>query len=272
MSTQSTAGGGTDRVRCHLDSEGIATITFHRPEVMNALDLDDMAIFATLVEKLHERSQTDADDLRVVLITGSGREAFCAGGDLLSLADKRSAADGALLSNRMGDALRALEDLPVPIIAAINGYALGGGSEIALACDIRVASEDAKLGLVHLRLGLTPGWGAGQRLLRTVGYGRALDMLLAARAYSGTELRELGLVQHVAPPGEALPAARDIATRIAANDCDAVRAIKALLRDGLRMPYDEALAAERERFPALWEAKAHWAAVDHFLTRKQRKP
>lgn len=258
-----------DAVRLDVDAGGIATVTFDRPDVLNALDFAAMERFAAIVAGLHDRLADRASPERVVILTGAGRAAFSSGGDVRALAAHRGAADGARLGRIMGDALLALERLPVPVIAAVNGYALGGGSEIALACDLRVVAEDVKLGLVHATLALIPGWGAGQRLLRLVGYGRALDMLLAARPYSAAELQALGVVHHVAPPGEALAAARALAGRIAAHDAATVRAIKGLLRDGCTLPYDEALAAERARFPELWASEAHWVAVDRFLARKR---
>jgi enoyl-CoA hydratase len=259
----------SDPVHLDRDDAGIATVTFDRPDVLHALDFPAMDHFAAIVSELHARCADQAAPVRVVILTGAGRAAFSSGGDQRALAGHRSAAGGERLARTMGDALLALEQLPVPVIAAVNGYALGGGSEIALACDLRVVAEDVKLGLVQAGLGLTPGWGAGQRLLRLVGYGRALDMLLAARPYSAAELQALGVVQHVAPPGEALTAARALAVRIAALDPATVRAVKGLLRDGCTLPYEEALAAERARFPALWAGEAHWQAVERFLTRKR---
>jgi enoyl-CoA hydratase len=259
----------TDAVHLDVDAGGIATVTFDRPDVLNALDFAAMERFAAIVAGLNDQLADHASPVRAVILTGAGRAAFSSGGDVRALAEHRGAADGARLGRIMGDALLALERLPVPVIAAVNGYALGGGSEIALACDLRVVAEDVKLGLVHATLALIPGWGAGQRLLRLVGYGRALDMLLAARPYSAAELQALGVVHHVAPPGEALPAARALAARIVAHDAATVRAIKGLLRDGCTLPYDEALAAERARFPELWASEAHWLAVDRFLARKR---
>jgi enoyl-CoA hydratase len=254
----------------HLDRDaGVATVTFDRPDVLNAMDFPAMERFAAIVADLHDQLADHASPIRVVILTGAGSQAFSSGGDQRALSTHRGAADGARLGRIMGDALLALERLPVPVIAAVNGYALGGGSEIALACDLRVVAEDVKLGLVHATLALIPGWGGGQRLLRLVGYGRAIDMLLAARPFSAAELQALGVVQYVAPPGEALPAARALAGRIAALDAATVRAIKGLLRDGCTLPYDEALAAERARFPELWASAPHWDVVDRFLARKR---
>ncbi|WP_428261471.1 enoyl-CoA hydratase/isomerase family protein [Haliangium sp.] len=256
-------------VRLERGSDGVATIIFDRPEVLNALDFAAMQQFADIVSDLGDALAAPDADVRVLILTGAGRDAFCSGGDVRALAEHRGATDGARLGRIMGDALWALERLPIPVIAAINGYALGGGTEIALACDLRVVAEDVRFGLVHASLALIPGWGAGQRLLRQIGYGRAMDMLLAARPYSAAELFELGVIQHIAPPGEALDRARALAEHVAGLDAATVRAVKGLLHDGCTLPYDEALTAERARFPGLWAADAHWHAVDRFLSRKR---
>jgi enoyl-CoA hydratase/carnithine racemase len=280
----------TPTLLIHHDALGIATLTFNRPEVHNALDWPTMGAFAAAVEALHARAgaggdiradgntRADGDDrpgraaeavpsLRAVILTGAGTEAFCSGGDQRALHTFLAESDGARLAATMGDALLRLEQLPVPVIAAVNGYALGGGSEIALACDLRVVAEDVRFGLVHLRLGLIPGWGGGQRLQRLVGYGRALHMLVTAQPFGATALVELGLACQVTPPGAALPAARALAAEITAADPATVRAVKRLLQAGRSLPYPQALAEERALFPALWAAEAHIRAVAGFVER-----
>lgn len=243
--------------------EGIGVITFNRPQARNALNLAAMRRFAETVEALH-----GLDDLRAVVVTGAGRDSFCAGGDLVELAGMPTESDAFGFITLMGDALRRLESLPVPVIAAINGYALGGGSEIAVACDLRVVDESAQMGFVQMKMALTPGWGAGQRLLRLVGYGRALDILLHARPMHAPELLALGLASQVAPTGQALDAALTLARQIAQLPAEVVRATKRLLWAGLTQPYDDALRAERDLFPALWAAEPHLAAVEKFLKRR----
>jgi len=168
----------------------------------------------------------------------------------------------------MGDALRQLELLPVPVIAAINGYALGGGSEIALACDLRVADETARLGFVQIKRGVVPGWGGGQRLLRLVGYARALDWLVRGHALKAPELLSAGLVNRVAPAGQALDAALMLAGEIVTQDADAVRALKSLLQAGLTQPYDTALLTERSFFPPLWEGETQVRTLQAFLNKR----
>ena len=245
--------------------DGVAVLTFNRPQAMNALDLATMRRFAGLVDDL-----AGENDLRAVVLAGAGTRAFCSGGDLVELSRYPAAGDARDMIDLMGDALLALERLPVPVIAAVNGYALGGGSEIALACDMRIVDGKARLGLVHIRMGVTPGWGAGQRLLRLVGYPRAMEFLLRGHVMDPDELVALGLVNRVVEEGAALPAALDLARDIAQKPPRVVRAIKTLLQAGLNEPYEAALAAERDVFPPLWADEPHLSAVDEFL-KKQLK-
>ncbi|MCB0216970.1 MAG: enoyl-CoA hydratase/isomerase family protein [Caldilineae bacterium] len=250
-------------------ASGISSITFNRPQRLNALDWPAMERFAEAVAELGRRcaatGSDPADGPRVVVLTGAGGRAFCSGGDQHALHTRLGADEGLRLARVMGDALLALERLPIPSVAAVDGFALGGGSEIALACDLRVVSEDVKFGLVHLKLGLVPGWGAGQRLLRLVGHARAAQMLLAARPYSAAELLQLGLVNHVTLPRRAYATGLALAEDIAAADPSTVRAVKQLLLAGRDLPYAEALDFERTLFPGLWAAEAHVRSVDRFM-------
>ncbi|NWF68124.1 MAG: enoyl-CoA hydratase/isomerase family protein [Chloroflexi bacterium] len=243
---------------------GARVLTINRPQALNALDLATMQAFATAV------GQVAADDsLQVLVVTGAGRSAFCSGGDLSELSTRVTGEEALAMTTLMGDALRRLEDLPIPVIAAVNGYALGGGSEIALACDLRVVDAKARLGFAQGKMALIPGWGGGQRLLRLVGYARALEFLLNAHTLYADDLKALGLANRVAMDGHALDEALQWARQIAALPRDLLRAQKALLQAGLRRTYDDALTLERNLFPALWESEAHWEAVKAFLQRKK---
>ncbi len=248
-----------------LSPEGIATITINRPEAHNALDLETMRQFAGLIPPLAHDSR-----VRALILTGAGRVAFCSGGDVVELSRHPSAEDAAYMIGLMGEALLALERLPVPVIAAINGYALGGGSEIAVACDLRIMEEQARMGFVQARMGLTPGWGGGQRLMRLAGYAKALEILLDARAMNPQDLLACGLVNRVVPTGEALPQALELAQRVAQLPASVVRTIKSLLQTGTNQPYERALRHERALFPALWASEAHRNAVEQFLNRDRR--
>ncbi len=243
----------------------VATITFNQPNARNALPLAGMEAFAAVVERLA------ADDaLRAVILTGADKQAFCAGGDLSDLAPMTSVADGERVGRVMGDALLSLEGLPVPVIAAMNGYALGGGCEIALACDLRVVDESVRFGAVHQQVGLIPGWGGGQRLLRAVGYARAMDLLLTAQVLNARDMLRLGLAQRVVADGEAYEGAWVLVQAFEDAPLEVVRAIKSLLRAGARFPYNEALDEEHALFPDLWAGDAHIKAVEKFLNRKPK--
>ncbi len=242
--------------------DGVTVLTINRPAARNALDLATMRDLAAAIADLAANPS-----LRAVVLTGAGIDAFCSGGDLLELSRFPSMDDALNMISIMGDALLTLERLPVPVIAAINGYALGGGSEVALACDLRIVDANTRMGFVQVRMALTPGWGAGQRLLRVVGYARAMDMLLSGRIMNAAELLESGLVNRVVERGAALSTALDYAHQIAANPPDVVRGIKALLQAGLNQPYEAALQTERDIFPPLWAAEPHLQAVEAFLNR-----
>lgn len=245
------------------DADGIAVLTFNRPHVRNALTLESMRQFHGVIESL-----VDDPSLRALILTGAGRDAFCSGGDLIDLQGRPTEADAREFITVMGDALATMERLPVPVIGAIHGYALGGGSEIAVACDLRIVDEAAQMGFVQVRMALTPGWGGGQRLMRIVGYSRALWILLEGRPMGADELLAFGLAHQVAPRAQALDAALALARRIAQHPPAVVASIKRVLWAGLTQSYADALQAERDVFPALWAAEDHLRAVETFLSRR----
>jgi enoyl-CoA hydratase len=244
-----------------LDNKGIGTLIVNRPHVRNAFNWATMEAFADLIEELYAQP-----NLRVLIVSGTGK-AFVSGGDLSELQHYPLPEHGERLARIMGDALQRFEALPCPTIAAINGPARGGGAEVAMACDIRVIAEDATIGFVHTRLGIITAWGGGQRLLRTVGYARALELLTTGRILSATEAQTLGLVNTIAPEDSALNVAREIAGQVAANPLDCVQATKRFLRIGLAEPEPVALAVERAEFPALWDTEFRRAAVQKFLNK-----
>lgn len=243
---------------------GMVTLTINRPEARNALDWEAQSLFLQ-----HLRQLAVDSSVRVLIITGAEEKAFCAGGDVVELADYRQPSDGMRLSAGMTEALQVLENAPFPSIAAINGHAIGGGSEIALACDLRIISQQAQLGFVQLSLGLTPGWGAGQRLVRAVGYSRALQIALNAQLITAEVALQWGLVNEIATPNLVLHQAHQWATRIIEWDQTAVAALKRVLRYALLLPHTEAQAAEHAEFAPLWASDAHWQAVEAFLARKR---
>lgn len=244
---------------------GIALLKVDRSQVRNALNFQAMGDFASCIEQAHQM-----EDLRTLILTGEG-DSFIAGGDLKELHDYDNHSDAENLMKLVGNALHRLEALPCPTIAAINGPARGGGAEIALACDFRVMSADADLGLVQVTLGLTPGWGAGGRLLRLIGYSIAMELLMTGRVLDAQEARAYGLVNRIAPPGTALPAAIELAREIGQMPATAVQAIKRILRAGIILPAGAASALERSEFPPLWVAEEHRLAVERFLNRSEHK-
>lgn len=248
------------------NNQTIAILQFNRPQVMNALNRQAMNEFAECVRRV----QDDAS-IRALILTGAGERAFCSGGDLSELSALTSEAEAWEFSQLMTNALADLEALPIPVIGAINGYALGGGSEIALACDMRIVDQSAKLGFVQARLALTPGWGAGNRLLRAVGYAQAMELLLRASPLSADDLVRLRLVNQVTEQGKALDSARQLAHVIAGWDADVVRGIKRLLRAGVEQSPAEARQIEADIFPPLWASQAHLDAVEQFLTKQSQK-
>jgi enoyl-CoA hydratase/carnithine racemase len=252
----------TDSLQTKKYENGVLVITFNRPRALNALNLETMQTFRSTVHEL-----TDDESLRVLILTGAGSRAFCSGGDLLELSQRSSEDDAREFIRIMGDALLTLERLPVPVIAAINGFALGGGSEIALACDMRIVDAKVKLGLVQIGMALTPGWGAGQRLLRIVGYSKTMELLLKGEILAANDLAALGLANHIAPEGKALNFANEIAERPA----HVVRGIKLLLQAGLNYNYEAALKIEQDIFPPLWAAEAHSQAVEEFFKGQETK-
>lgn len=242
----------------------IALITLNRPHAMNALSISATEQFA---EKVHKLTRTPL--VRVVVLTGAGEKAFCSGGDLAELRDKTRYADIQPTFDRVFETLNTLENLPIPIIGAVNGYALGGGSEIALACDMRVLDETAKLGFVQINMGLTTGWGAGQRLLRLVGYPKALELLLEGKPISAQTAYALGLANRIVPAGTATQHALEWAQSLANRPPDVVRSLKQLLRAGITRSATDSIAIERAVFAPLWEAEAHLSAVEAFFNRKE---
>lgn len=246
-----------------IDGQGVGLITVHRPQVRNALNWAAMDAFAQAVEQAHALG-----NLCALIVAGLGK-AFVSGGDLSELQHYPSRADGLHLSQVMGDALARLEALPCPTIAAINGPARGGGAEIAVACDLRVIAEDADIGFVHARLGIVPAWGGGQRLLRLVGYARALELIASGRVLTAGEALAERLADFLSPVGEALATARQVAARFGANPPAAVRAAKRLLRFGLSHANEDAFQAERAEFPWLWDSEYRREAVRRFLSRSK---
>ncbi len=246
-----------------INTAQIGILKVHRPHVRNALSWEAMQAFSDAVETARQAN------LRALIVTGGG-QAFIAGGDLKQLADYPTEDDGRRMSRLMTRALHNLEALPFPTIAAINGPARGGGSEVALACDLRIMAENADLGFVQVAWYVTPGWGMGQRLLRLVGYSRALEWLLTGKVLSPQEALEHGLANRVVSKGHALDAALTLAQEIASLPPAVAQSIKEVLRAGVTLPPPTAAKVEHDLFPPLWAADEHVETVLRFKQRNRK--
>ena len=248
------------------EAEGIVTLTFCRPEVKNAINDAVMVELGDAVTRLEERS-----DLVAVILTGQGDESFCSGGDLKWLKEFGSPERGQEMSRRMQKILGRLSGLPVPIIGALNGYAFGGGAEISLACDMRVFEEHAFLCFKQAQMGIMTGWGGGARLLQLVGYGRAIELLTTCRKVLATEALELGLANAVAPKGEGLSKALELANRVRRAAPGGVAAAKVLLRTSANLEIDDAAEVETELFGTVWHSADHNEALAAFFEKRRPK-
>jgi enoyl-CoA hydratase len=219
-------------------ADGVATITLNRPDVHNAMN-ETMRRELTGV---FERLATD-DAVRVVVVTGAGERAFSAGADIREFVAPQAPVQFRD-SRRRVDFRQAMDRCPQPILAAVNGFALGGGLELALACDIRVAAATATLGLTEINLAIIPGGGGTQRLPRFLGRGKALELILTGARIPADEALRIGLVERVVPAGEALAATRELARTIAAKAPVALRYAKEAVVKGLELPLADGLRLE----------------------------
>jgi enoyl-CoA hydratase len=244
---------------------GLALVLVARPDRLNALD------DATLAELLDAFTALGADDgVRCVILTGAEarRPAFVAGADIAELAEQ-DPLTGRRRSHLGQSVCDRIENLGKPVIAAINGFALGGGLELALACHLRLASEDARMGLPEVTLGIIPGFGGTQRLPRTIGLGPALELLATGRHVTADEAKALGLVNHVHPAKDLLPEARKLAATISANGPIAVRlALECALR-GRSLPLADGLRMESDAFGLVSATKDMREGLRAFLEKRK---
>jgi enoyl-CoA hydratase len=226
-------------------ADGIARITINRPDKLNALN-------ATVIAELDDaagRIEREAD-IRAVLLTGAGTKAFVAGADIGEIGSQ-GATDGQARARAGQRMMRRLEQCGKPVVAAVNGFALGGGCELAMACHIRIASEGARFGQPEVKLGIGPGYGGSVRLPRLVGRGRALELLLTGGMIDAQEAWRIGLVNRVVPADQLLPESTRLVQTILENGPLAVRACLELVDAGLEMGTDEALRLEASWFGLL---------------------
>ena len=240
----------------------VLTLTLDRPEALNALNqqvLDDLSAALDGV---------DLATVRCIIFTGAGEKAFAAGADIAAMADMGPEA-AAAFSRHGNEVFRRIETFPCPTIAAVNGYALGGGCELSMSCDIRLCSENALFGQPEVTLGITPGFGGTQRLMRLIGIGRAKELIFSARTVKAPEALALGLVNAVYPAEELLPAARKLAARIARNAPIAVRACKAAMNEGVDQAMDEAIVTEIREFSGCFASEDQKRGMQAFLNKQK---
>lgn len=246
------------------EAEGaLSILKFNRKDVRNAVNDEIMQGLSDALDAL-EASR----GLRAVILTGAGEEAFCSGGDLKWLQSFESREDGMGMSRRMQGILERLSALPAPVIAVLNGCALGGGAEIAMACDIRVMEEHAYMSFRQARVGLMTGWGGGGRLLRAVGYGRAMELLATCRELRAEDALSMGLANAAVPKGEGLRAARSMAEEIFRSAPGAIRSMKELLSSGLENTMEKTMDAESSLFADLWASEDHDEAIRAFFEKR----
>jgi enoyl-CoA hydratase len=245
-------------------ADGVATITLNRPKVLNALS-------AELIRELHAALDVLERDpwLRAVILTGSGEKAFAAGADIGELAALASAPDGAAQARKGQAITRRVETFRVPVIVAVNGFALGGGCELAMSGDIRIASENAKFGQPEVNLGLIPGYGGTQRMTRLVGRGDAMYLCLTGEMIDAATALRLGLVQKVVPLYELMDEARRIAALIAAKAPLAVAATKRAIDEGAAVGITEALAIEAAHFGLMFGTEDVREGTSAFLEKRK---
>ena len=226
----------------YAKQDRIGTVTFNRPAQLNALNRHSLEELSAVLDDAR-----GDDDVRVLLLTGAGEKAFIAGADINEIA-QQAPIGGREMALFGQNVFRKLETLGKPTIAAINGFALGGGCELALACSIRLASRTAKMGQPEVKLGISPGYGGTQRLSRLCGSGIAHELCLTGEMISAEEAQRIGLVNHIYEPGELLAAAEALAKKIASNGPIAVRYTAEAITRGGDLPLSEGLALEAALF------------------------
>lgn len=243
--------------------EGIAILYINRPQAMNALNSDTLQDIKAAVLEVKEDVST-----YVLIITGMGDKAFVAGADI-SYMQNLTAIEGRIFGILGQDAFRTIEALEKPVIAAVNGFALGGGCELAMACDIRLASETAKFGQPEVGLGITPGFGGTQRLARLIGEGRAKELIYSAANINAEEAYRVGLVNHVYPAASLLDEARKLAQKIISNAPLAVRLSKAAINRGMQCDIDTAISIEADLFGMCFSTLDQKEGMQAFLNKKK---
>ena len=250
-----------------LEKKGnVAVATINRPQALNALN---SAVLTDLDELVNVVSADS--DIRALVITGSGAKAFVAGADIGEMSTL-TPEEGEAFGKHGNDVFRRIETLPIPTIAAVNGFALGGGCELSMACDIRICADTAVFGQPEVGLGITPGFGGTQRLARLVSPGMAKQLIYTARNIKADEAYRIGLVNAVYPAEELLPQAEKLANTIAANAPIAVRACKKAINEGLQVDIDAAVVIEEKLFGSCFKTADQIEGMGAFLEKRKHEP
>jgi len=245
------------------EQEGfIGVVTINRPKALNALNTEVLELLNKVVDAV------DLEKTRALILTGAGAKSFVAGADIseMSLLSK---AEGENFGKIGNDVFRKIETFPIPVIAAVNGFALGGGCELSLSCDIRICSENALFGQPEVGLGITPGFGGTQRLARVVGIGKAKEMIYTASNIKAEEAYRIGLVNKVCSADELLEEAKKIAKKIVRNAPIAVRASKKAINDGISLDMDNAIVIEEKLFGSCFETEDQKNGMKAFLEKRK---
>ena len=247
-----------------VENAGFVRLTISRPKALNALNSDVLVELERVLAELETR-----DDLRAVLITGAGEKSFVAGADIAEMRDK-TPEEARDFARQALDTFKRLETLPVPTVALVNGFCLGGGCELALACDWAVASDNAIFGQPEVLLGVIPGFGGTQRLPRRVGPAMAIDLVATGRKIDAGEALRIGLVNRVMPQAELEAYVEELTKQLAGNGRQAVRGAKQAVHDGMDQDLDSALALETSLFALCFAGKEQSEGMSAFV--EKRKP
>ena len=242
--------------------EFIGIITINRPKALNALNSSVLDELNTTLDNV------DINTTRCLILTGAGDKSFVAGADIGEMSTLTKA-EGEAFGKKGNDVFRKLETFPIPVIAAVNGFALGGGCEISLSCDIRICSDNAVFGQPEVGLGITPGFGGTQRLARTVGVGMAKQLIYTARNIKADEAYRIGLVNGVCTKEELMPTVMKLAKKIASNAPIAVRNSKESLTDGYLSDLDHAISIEEKYFSECFETEDQKEGMKAFLEKRK---
>lgn len=249
-----------------LETKGaVAVLTLNNPKALNALSPAVLTDINAAIDSI------DLKAVRCLIITGAGDKSFAAGADISAMVHM-SKADASAYSKMGNDLFLKIEALPIPVIAAVNGFALGGGCELSMSCDIRICSENALFGQPEVQLGITPGYGGTQRMARLVGAGIAKELIYTAKNMKADEALRIGLVNAVYPQDDLMAAAEKLAGKIAKNAPIAVQLSKKMINDGLALPIADAVAMESNLFGNSFETHDQVEGMSCFLSREKPKP